>query len=102
MNLTATHLIDQFCLAHPSARIPLARWVGGVSASTFTNFNQLKQVFPHADYAAPFTIFNVGGNNYRVISRIEYSRDTLDIYWILTHSDYDKWTCRFKSGKSKL
>jgi len=62
MNLTATYLLDQFCVRHPGARILLARWVQGISASTLTNFNQLKQIYRHADYSAPYTIFNVGGN----------------------------------------
>lgn len=79
----------------------MARWMQGISASSFTSFNQLKHAFRHADYAAPFTIFNVGGNSYRIISRIDYSTNTLDVRWVYTHAEYDKWTRRFQSGKIK-
>lgn len=78
----------------------MARWMRGLSASSFTSFNQLKQAFRHVDYAAPFTIFNVGGNSYRIISRIDYSTKALDVRWVLTHSEYDR-TRRFQSGKVK-
>lgn len=101
MRLIATHLVDQFCVLHPTARVPLARWMQALTALSCANLNQLKQAFRHADYAVPFTIFNIGGNNYRVISRIEYQSETLEICRVLTHAEYDKWTRQFRAGKMK-
>ncbi|MYM21777.1 type II toxin-antitoxin system HigB family toxin [Duganella sp. FT135W] len=102
MNLIATHLIDQFCLRHPNARVSLARWMQVSSAFSFLSFQQLKKIFPHADYVAPFTIFNVGGNNYRVISSVKYGTNTLEIRWVFPHAEYDKWARQFRSRKTKL
>ncbi|WP_445229558.1 type II toxin-antitoxin system HigB family toxin [Duganella rhizosphaerae] len=101
MRLIATNLIDEFCLLHPNARAPVAHWRQVMSGTKFPDYVHLRQIFRHADYAAPFTIFNVGGNKYRIISRIEYSTDIVQIRWVLTHSEYDKWTRQFLKGQIK-
>ncbi|MYM94667.1 type II toxin-antitoxin system HigB family toxin [Duganella vulcania] len=101
MQLIATNLLDDFCMRHPNARIPIAHWRKVMAGAFFPDYVHLRRTFRHADYAAPFTIFNVGGNNYRIISRIEYSRDIAQIRWVLTHSEYDKWTRRFLKGEIK-
>jgi len=35
-------------------------------------------------------MFNVSGNNFRLIAEISYLEKTIIIYSILTHSEYDK------------
>ena len=102
MRLIATSLIDEFCSVHPNARAATAGWARVLSATSFANFNQLKKVFRQADYVAPFTIFDIGGNNYRIISRIKYQQNTVEVRWVLTHAEYDRWTRQFRSGQIKL
>ena len=36
------------------------------------------------------TVFNIGGNKYRLITRIRYDYQLLNIRGVLTHSEYDK------------
>ncbi|MEA5552935.1 type II toxin-antitoxin system HigB family toxin [Anabaena cylindrica UHCC 0172] len=35
------------------------------------NFIQLRQVFPSADLVGNFTVFNISGNNYRLIALVD-------------------------------
>ena len=56
---------------------------------TFTDFNDLRAVFPSADYVNGLTVFNIGGNKYRLIAAIHYNRKKLYIRAVLTHEEYD-------------
>jgi mRNA interferase HigB len=57
------------------------------------NLSELKKVFPAVDLVGSCYVFNVGGNKYRVITRIHFNRQMVFIRHVLTHSDYDrdKW-----------
>ena len=58
----------------------------------------LKAVFPSADVvknkkSESLTVFNIQGNNVRLIAAIHYNRNKLYIRNVLTHDEYDteKW-----------
>jgi mRNA interferase HigB len=57
--------------------------------SRFSNFPQLREVFPQADQVGKFTVFNLGGNKVRLIAAIHYYRNKIYIRYVLTHQDYD-------------
>jgi mRNA interferase HigB len=42
------------------------------------------------------TVFDIGGNKYRIIARIDYMRQTVFITYVLTHKEYD--TGHWKKG----
>lgn len=56
----------------------------------FQGFNELRQIFPSADFVSNFTIFNVGGNNYRLITYVDYEYKIVFVRAVLTHAEYDK------------
>jgi mRNA interferase HigB len=60
--------------------------------STFADFNAIKRTFGAADYVAPYTIFDVGGNRFRVITAIHYDRGRVYIRHVFTHPEYDEWS----------
>ena len=47
-------------------------------------------MFPQADQVGKKTVFNIGGNKYRLIAAIHYNRGRVYIRAILTHRDYDR------------
>lgn len=55
------------------------------------NFAQLKQTCNSADMAGKRTIFDVGGNKYRVVTRVNYESRIIHVLHVFTHSEYDKW-----------
>lgn len=57
------------------------------------NLAELKQTFPSVDLVGKCYVFNVGGNKYRVITRIHFNRQMVFIRFVLTHREYDrdKW-----------
>lgn len=58
----------------------------------FADFNSLPSTFPSADYVEPLTVFNIGGNKFRLIAAIHYSRGKVYIRHVHTHDDdRGKW-----------
>jgi mRNA interferase HigB len=82
--------INEFSIKHPDSKNALNSWYKILSKNNYNNFNELKKTFPCVDQVKNLTVFNVGGNKYRLISAIHYNRKILYIRDILTHSEYDK------------
>jgi len=47
-------------------------------------------MFPKADYVKPRTVFNIGGNKYRLITTVDYGLQSVVIKEALTHEEYDR------------
>ncbi len=65
----------------------------------FRSFVDLRGMFPAADQVRvssekPVVVFNVCGNNYRLICAIHYNTGNVFLLRFLTHAEYDK--CRWK------
>ena len=56
----------------------------------FLTFNELRQTFPSADLVGNFIVFNIGGNNFRLITYLDFESQLAFICAVLTHSEYDK------------
>lgn len=62
----------------------------GITNITPHDLAELRQRFPSADLVGRLTVFNIGGNKYRLIVRIEYQRQEVYIRNFFTHAEYDK------------
>ena len=49
-------------------------------------------MFGTADFVGDKTVFDIGGNKYRLIAYIHYRAKIVFIKHILTHAEYDKKT----------
>ena len=56
------------------------------------NFAEVRISYPHADQVGRLTVFNIGGNKYRLVVAIHLNRGKVFIRHILTHSEYDSAT----------
>ena len=91
MRLTGRDILDKFKRKHPQSRAPLAAWEALIQKNTFTQFPDLKRTFGTADYVKPETVFDVSGNKYRVIARVEYHLQAVAVKAVMTHEGYDRW-----------
>ena len=83
--------LAQFCSKHPGARKPLSKWKDATQNASWRNFSDLRQTFQTADYVNDLVIFDIGGNNFRLIARVNYFKTRVSIIRILTHAEYDRW-----------
>jgi mRNA interferase HigB len=84
--------LEAFWMRHPAAQGPLETWFHIVHRLSPTTFSELKRTFNSVDYVVPYTVFDVGGNNLRVIAVIHYNRQKLYIREVFTHPEYDRWS----------
>ena len=101
MHVISRRALREFWERHPSAKVPLAAWFRVLSAGEFAEFSALKKVFGSADYLAPFTIFDVGGNRFRVIAHVKYKGQRAYIRHVFTHAEYDRWSYEMRMKRSK-
>ncbi|MGK7963118.1 type II toxin-antitoxin system HigB family toxin [Crocosphaera sp.] len=90
MRVISRRSLREFWEKHSSARNSLLLWYDRITKSSPENFVQLRQLFPSADLVGNFTIFNISGNHYRLITYIDYQAQMIFIRAVLTHAVYDK------------
>ena len=50
----------------------------------------MRKTFPHADAVGEFTVFNIGGNKYRLATSISYRTGKVFIRHVMTHQEYSR------------
>lgn len=82
--------LNKFIKKHVQGGKPLLAWAKLIGMSDYNDFNQLRTTFPSADYVHhKYTIFNIAGNKYRLVSVIDYNSQIVRIKRIWTHAEYD-------------
>ncbi len=89
MRIITKKTLFKFIEVHPEAKSPLERWLAIMKTEVFNNFQELRKSFPNADKVGHCTVFNVGGNKYRLIVAIHYNRQIIYIRQVLTHTEYN-------------
>jgi len=98
MHIISIRKLREFWEEHPTSKVSLRAWYTIIKRQEFESYQEIKAAFPSADRVEKFTIFDVGGNNFRIVAAVHYNRNKLYIREVFTHSDYDKWN---KSKKKR-
>ena len=77
-------------------------WYRVIKRNRFDNFAQLKKTFGSVDKVDNFCVFNIAGNNYRLISAIHYNTQRCYIRTIWTHTEYSKRSNQRKLERGEL
>jgi len=75
---------------HRDALVPLMNWYRITKRADWGSLAEVRRDFAHADIVGRRTIFNIHGNNYRLIARVNYKTKRVFILYILTHVEYSK------------
>ena len=89
MRIISRRALVQFWEVYADAKEPLKAWHRICESTNFENFAHLKRSCGSADKVGKFTIFNVGGNKYRLVTVIHYKYRKIYIRAVLTHAEYD-------------
>ena len=84
------------------ANIPLTEWYFRMKYSQAANLPELRQDFSDADPVGRYTVFNIGGNNYRLITAVHYQWQRCYIREIWTHAEYSKLYNQQKLSRGRL
>lgn len=89
--MIAKRQLREFWEKHPDSEGSLKSWYKENSVARWNSPNDLKSVFPKASILkSGRVVFNINGNKYRLIIRINYLRQWVFIRFIGTHKDYDQ------------
>jgi len=77
--------------SHEVVKTHLDAWYAEAEKATWKNSAELKQQYRSASIvSAERVVFNIKGNEYRLIVAINYHYQVLLIIWLGTHKEYDK------------
>lgn len=94
MRIAKQEILENFVQKHSTALKPLNKWLETVRNANWTSHSDLKQMFPSADYISNGRyVFNIGGNNYRIVAVVVFVNGLMTIRFVGTHAEYDKIDC---------
>jgi len=82
--------LREFWEMHADAKGPLETWHAISKAAKWKNLVDVQQTFGSAEAVDRLTVFNIKGNTYRLITKIEYKLQIVYVHCVLTHAEYDK------------
>ena len=90
MKLINKNLIIEFYEKNRDSKVALERWVNLIEQINCHSWHELKQIFNSVDNVGnDHYVFNIKGNNYRLIAVIFFQLQTVNIRKICNHNDYD-------------
>ena len=91
MRVIALSTLRAFWVKHPDAEKPLRAWYALASRANWKTPADIKEAYRNASLTANNrVIFNVKGNDYRLVVAVRYDRGLMYVRFIGTHRQYDK------------
>jgi mRNA interferase HigB len=82
----------KFAERHADALAPLMNWYRITRLVDWRSLTDVRMDFAHADIVGRRTVFNIHGNRYRLIARVNYATKRVFVLHVLTHTEYSKGT----------
>ena len=91
MRVIAKKILREFWKKHADAEEQLKTWYREASKAEWASPSDIKNEYAKASILkSSRVVFNICGNTYRLIVKINYERGWVFIRFIGTHADYDK------------
>ncbi len=75
---------------HQALKSALDAWFAEVSRASWTTTADVKRLYATASVvSADRIVFNIKGNDYRLVAAVDFDRAMVWIKWVGTHRDYD-------------
>ena len=94
MRIFTEQTLKEYAQAHPESLTALQDWKQKVVKSNWTCFADVKKTFNSVDSIGNQRyVFNIKGNDYRLVAVIKFTIKFVYIRFIGTHAEYDKIDC---------
>lgn len=90
MRIISKKKIRDYAQDNSQAELPLVEWYLKMRIAAPKNLTELRKIFNSADAVHGYTIFNIGGNSYRLVTAIHYNKQVCYVRTIWTHAEYSK------------
>jgi mRNA interferase HigB len=93
MHVVTRSRLQEFWRRHPDAERSLRVWLAVMRMKRYTGPHEVQQDFPAASFLGKWrTVFNIGGNKYRLVVDMRYDLGRIYIRSVLTHAVYTRRT----------
>jgi mRNA interferase HigB len=91
MNIISKRTLVQFYEKHPQAKLPLEVWYAEAKKAQWKTPEDIKKHHATASFLQDNrVVFNIKGNDFRLVVHIDYLRKIGRIKFVGTHAQYDK------------
>ena len=93
MHVISRKRLREAATRHPELELSLDVWFRIAKRASWQTLADVRRTFSSADLVQKWTVFNIKGNKYRLITEINYRFQRIYIRRVLTHAEYDqgKW-----------
>lgn len=97
MRVVGEPKLSELAKRQPNARKRVSGWLKVAKDKIWTDFIDLKKTYQQADggVKGKYTVFNLG-NEYRIVTAIDYELGIVAVIEALTHEEYDLWNTKKK------
>ncbi len=90
MRIIAKRTLREFWELYPDAEDPLLAWYREVEKEDWTKPSQVKDKYRSASFVGDRVVFNIKGNDYRLVVKINYPYRVVYVRFVGTHEEYDE------------
>jgi len=91
MKVLGKDKLEQFYKKHTASKGALTSWHSDAVSSSWQSPQDIKNRYRSADFLSDDkVIFNIKGNNYRLVIQVRYQNGIIVVLWVGTHAEYSK------------
>ena len=90
MHAISRKKLKEAAMRHGELEGPLDAWFRIAKKASWRSLADIRKTLATADAVGKWTIFNIKGNQYRLVAEIDYAFRRIYIRHILTHAEYDR------------
>ena len=90
MRIVAKRTLREFWERYPDAEEPLLAWYREVEKEDWSKPSQVKDKYRSASFVGDRVVFNIKGNDYRLVVKINYPYRVVYVRFVGTHEEYDE------------
>jgi mRNA interferase HigB len=91
MRIISRKTLREFWERHPDVRQPLQAWYDDAKHAIWKSPADVKTFYRNASFVGQNrAVFNLKGNNYRLVVAIQYEHGVVFVRFVGTHQEYDR------------
>jgi mRNA interferase HigB len=90
MHVISRKKLKEAATRHSDLESPLDAWYRIARKASWKSLADVRKTFSGADTVGRRTVFNIKGNQYRLIAEINYTFGRIYIRHVLTHAEYGR------------
>lgn len=90
MRIISKKALRRYSMKYADSNNSLYDWNTKISLGNYSSLHELRKTFPSADNVGKYTVFNICGNKFRLITSIHYNTKMVFVRAFWTHSEYSK------------